>query len=203
MDLAVYNRAIRVYWPIAVALALVGGGALGFVAKHQEPVYQAETHLRVSFLRARQAAADPLVQRRVKTYASMLNTQRLTEPVIRSLRLPYSPAELGGRIVASSPLNTLAIDLAVADVSAVRAADIANGLVAELTKVAEREKPTTELPAQTRIQVVSAAAVPQRPLPVRWKLHIVAGALAGLAVGLGLAVPLQYRRDDTRSDPQP
>lgn len=204
MDAAVYYRAIRAYWPIALGLAILGGTGFALMARHQHPVYRAETHLLVSFIPSGQAstgsgatgpATDQLTQRRVKTYASMLNDPRVTEPVIRSLRLPYTPDELSGHIFVTSPVNTFAIDITVTDSSASRSAKIADGLAAELAEAAQRDKPTKELPAQTRVQVVRGAAQPQRPLPGRWQLKMVLGALAGLVLGLGLAVPLEYRRE--------
>jgi capsular polysaccharide biosynthesis protein len=204
VDVAVYYRAIRAYWPIALGLAILGGTGFALIARHQHPVYRAETQLLVSFIPSGQVATGSeasgpatgqLMQRRVKTYASMLNDQRVTEPVIRSLRLPYTPDELSGHIFVTSPVNTFAIDIAVTDSSASRSARIADGLAAELAEAAQRDKPTKDLPAQTRIQVVRGAAQPQRPLPARWQLKMLLGALAGVVLGLGLAVALQYGRE--------
>lgn len=204
MGIAVYYRAIRTYWWPVLALAILGGTASALAAEQQQAVYRAETHLLVSFLPTEQAIGDSgpsapemdaLKQRRVKGYARMLSTPRVTEPVIRSLGLPYTPAELAGHIFAMSPLNTFAIDIAVTDTSASRAAQVANALVDQLTQVAQREKPTEALPVQTQIQVVKAAVPPHRPLPVRWQLKMAVGALAGSGLGLGLAVLLQHARE--------
>jgi capsular polysaccharide biosynthesis protein len=135
------------------------------------------------------------MQRRVKMYSGLLATPRLTRPVIEAQGLDTTPERLGERVEASSPLNSNEINITVTGASPTRAAAIATALAAELDKVAKREKPTADLPVSTSVTVVRAATTPDEPRPVRWPLHALAGALAGFAIGLGLAV-LRGRSSD-------
>ncbi|MEU4482419.1 lipopolysaccharide biosynthesis protein [Micromonospora sp. NPDC023966] len=179
-------------------LALLGGVGAGFLAARQEPTYRAEVQMLVTFAKEQPGAQDQpevpgpdagkLMQRRVKTYASMMNTPRLTRPVINSLQLPYTPAQLADRIVASSTVNTLAIDVAVADRDGGIAAAIANGLAAELQRIAGRDAAPAGLGLKAQVAVLHAASAPARPERVSWPLHATSGALGGLAIGLGIAV---------------
>ncbi|MDO3682711.1 YveK family protein [Micromonospora sp. C28ISP2-4] len=206
MDLAHFRDTIGRRWPVVLALTLLCGALTGVLAERRPPVYRAETQMVVTFAAEKSAAPQPrppadeagrLMQRRVKTYATMMNTPRLTRPVIDSLGLPYSTDDLAARVVASSTVDSLAIDVAVVDRSAGTAAAIAAGLAAELQRIAERDLPPAGLGLKAQVEVVRAAAPPPRPEPVRWQWYAAGGALGGLAVGVGIALVLGYRRAGT------
>ncbi|MEH0821732.1 MULTISPECIES: YveK family protein [unclassified Micromonospora] len=206
MDLAHFRDTIGRRWPIVLALTLLCGALTGVLAERRPPVYRAETQMVVTFAAEKSAAPQPrppadeagrLMQRRVKTYATMMNTPRLTRPVIDSLGLPYTTDDLAGRVVASSTVDSLAIDVAVTDRSAGTAAAIAAALAAELQRIAERDLPPAGLGLKAHVAVVRAAAPPPRPEPVRWQWYAAGGALGGLAVGAGIALVLGYRRAGT------
>jgi len=191
MITALYVRAIRGNWPLIVALVICGGVGLGLLAHGKDPVYASDARLLVSFtppLEQPSPLTSRLIQRRVKTYTGLLATPRLTRPVIEALGLDTTPEKLGDRVEASSPLNTDEIHLTVTDASPTRAAAIVTALAAELGKVAQFEKPTTDLPVSTSVTVARAATTPDEPRPVRWPSHAIGGALAGFAIGLGLSV---------------
>ncbi|MFI7071912.1 YveK family protein [Micromonospora sediminicola] len=206
MDLARYRDVIGRRWTIVVALALLGGVVTGVPAARRDPVYRAETQLLVTFVAEGAAPPQPrpsapeagrLMQRRVKTYATMMNTPRLTRPVIDSLRLPYTTDDLATRVVASSTVDALAIDVAVTDRSGATAAAIADALAAELQRIARRDLPPAGLGLKAQVAVVRPAVAPRRPEPVWWPLHALGGAFGGLAIGLGVALVLGYRRAGT------
>ncbi|KAB1901558.1 lipopolysaccharide biosynthesis protein [Micromonospora tulbaghiae] len=206
MDLAHFRDTIGRRWPIVLALTLLCGALTGVVAERRPPVYRAETQMVVTFTAEKSATPQPrppadeagrLMQRRVKTYATMMNTPRLTRPVIDSLGLPYTTDDLAGRVVASSTVDSLAVDVAVTDRSAGTAAAIAAALAAELQRIAERDLPPAGLGLKAQVAVVRAAAPPPRPEPVRWQWYAAGGALGGLAVGVGIALVLGYRRAGT------
>ncbi|MBU8859177.1 MULTISPECIES: lipopolysaccharide biosynthesis protein [unclassified Micromonospora] len=206
MDLAHFRDTIGRRWPIVLASTLLCGAFTGVLAERRPPVYRAETQMLVTFAAEKPAAPQPrppadeagrLMQRRVKTYATMMNTPRLTRPVIDSLGLPYTTDDLAGRVVASSTVDSLAIDVAVTDRSADMAAAIAAALAAELQRIAGRDLPPAGLGLKAQVAVVRAAAPPPRPEPVRWQWYAAGGALGGLAVGAGIALVLGYRRAGT------
>ncbi|GAB3072801.1 YveK family protein [Micromonospora schwarzwaldensis] len=206
MDLARYRDAIRRRWPIVVASALLGGVVTGVPAARHDPAYRAETRLGVTFAADGSAEPQPrpseeeagrLMQRRVKTYATMMNTPRLTRPVIDALRLPYAPDALAGRIVASSTVDTLIIDVAVTDREPGTAAAVANGLADELQRIARRDLPPAGLGLKAHVAVLRPAVPPRRPEPDHWPLRAAGGVLGGLAIGVGVAFVLAHRRAGT------
>ncbi|MEU6202939.1 lipopolysaccharide biosynthesis protein [Micromonospora musae] len=198
-------RNFGAHWITIVLLALLGGVGTGLLAARQPPGYRSEVQLLVTFVAegAQEGPSSPppdagkLMQRRVKSYASMMNTSRLTVPVIESLRLPDTPAQLADDIVASSSLDSLAVDVAVTYRDAETAAQIADALAVELQRIADRDLPPAGLTTKAQATVIKAPAVPERPEPVSWPLHAAAGALGGLGIGVGVALARAYRRAGT------
>ncbi|TDC36593.1 lipopolysaccharide biosynthesis protein [Micromonospora sp. 15K316] len=198
-------RNFGAHWITIVLLALLGGVGTGVLAARQPPSYRSEVQLLVTFVAegAQEPPSAPPpdagkhMQRRVKSYASMMNTSRLTVPVIESLGLPDTPAQLADDIVASSPLDSLAVDVAVTYPDAETAAEIANALAVELQRIADRDLPPAGLTTKAKASVIKAAAVPDGAEPVAWPLHAAAGALGGFGIGLGVALARSFRREGT------
>lgn len=191
MHTALYVRVLRANWLFIVLFALLGGVVLGVLAHRPEPAYRSEASLLVEYtpdLAGASKETRVLMQRRVKTYNRMVTTTRITEPVVKSLKLPDSPVELAERVTASSPVDTYAINITVTAPTAREAADIAGAIAAELAKVAAREEPVAALPASTEVTVTKAPSVPDTPEPSWWWLKAAAGALAGAALALVLGV---------------
>jgi capsular polysaccharide biosynthesis protein len=194
MRTALYVRVLRANWLFIVLFALLGGVVLGVLAHRHEPTYRSEASLLVEYTPDLADASKEtrlLMQRRVKTYNRMVTTTRITEPVVKSLKLPDSPVELAERVTASSPVDTYAINITVTAPTAREAADIAGAIAAELAKVAAREEPVAALPASTEVTVTKAPSVPDAPEPSWWWLKAAAGALAGAAFALALALLLR------------
>ncbi|MEH1127274.1 Wzz/FepE/Etk N-terminal domain-containing protein [Micromonospora sp. CPCC 206061] len=191
MHTALYVRVLRANWLLIALFALLGGVVLGVLACQKEPVYRSEASLLVEYTPEVADASKEtrlLMQRRVKTYNRMVTSTRITEPVVKSLRLPYSPAELAERVTASSPVDTYAINITVTASTPRGATDIADAIAAELAKVAAREKSVPALPVSTEVTVTKAPSVPDAPEPSLWWLKAGAGALAGAAFGLVLGI---------------
>ncbi len=132
MTIAEYLRVLRHNW---IDYRSVGGaglyGALMF-SLAQTPIYQAQSQMFVSITGASSigdlTAGRRLAQQRVKSYAELVTSPRTLQPVIDQLSLPYSAEELAPKIKATSPLDTILIDVAVTDPSPSRARDIANAI---------------------------------------------------------------------------
>lgn len=191
MHTALYVRVLRANWLFIVLFALLGGVVLGVLAHRHEPAYRSEASLLVEYtpdLADASKETRVLMQRRVKTYNRMVTTTRITEPVVKSLKLPDSPVELAERVTASSPVDTYAINITVTAPTAREAADIAGAIAGELAKVAAREEQVAALPASTEVTVAKAPSVPDTPEPSWWWLKAAAGALSGAALALVLGV---------------
>ncbi len=203
---ATYRNVARAQWPTLVVTSLLFGGALGALPFLQTPTYRAETVIDVSFTPpadghptkppTTQAAGEPTlppesadrsIARQVTTFTQMANDKAITQPAIASLGLPYTPAELGAEITASTPFNSTTINIAVTDTEPQRAADIATAVSRELALAAEQAviEAGQEQPV---LKLARPATVPAAPQPVDWLFPMVAGLLAGLAVGLTVVV---------------
>lgn len=196
MELRDYVRILHKNWALILASVILGlaiGGAITFLTK---PTYKSTTQLYVS-VQTEGAATGELVQgttfarQAVASYVDVVNTALVLDPVIEDLGLDLTPAELASKVSASTPLNTVLIDITATDTDPDRAARIAN---ATGTSLADAVQETLEAPKGTataspvQVTVVQPAAVPVAPSSPNTGLNLTLGALLGLAVGIAFAV---------------
>jgi len=190
MYLALYVQAARRHRVIVAALTTLGLLAATLASWQQAPCYEARSQVLVRFvpepgMTPTAANVDALEQGLVKTYVGIVATERVTAPVVRRLRLPFRPGELGSRIRASSRIGSALIDIAVVDTVAQRAAQIGDALAVQLAALADGTNAVPAIAAAPVISLTVEAAIPTSPVPVRWASRLVVGLLAGLAIGLG------------------
>ncbi|WP_167829005.1 polysaccharide biosynthesis tyrosine autokinase [Streptomyces sp. MZ04] len=196
MDLRGFLTVVVRRWPSCAACLLLGALAAWAVNALTTPVYEARTQLFV----ATHAGADTtqlnqgqsFSQARVLSYANIVNTRQVTEPVVTELRLPTTPDELAGRIRAEAPVNTVLIDITVSDTDPRRAAHIANAVAVRFGRVVERlEIPRTAVAAEpvspVTLGVTQQATAPSVPVSPRPLLNLAVGLLGGLLLGVALA----------------
>lgn len=199
MELQDYIRIIRKRWRVIVAatiVALVAAGVLTWLTPRQ---YQSTAQLFVSTGSGQDtselAAGSTFTQKQVKTYADLVSTPRVLEPVIRKQALGTTPVALAKSVNATVPVDTVLINVAVTDLDPARSAQIAGAIASELTRLV----PDLETVGSTQSPVkLSVVAPPQegvqvRPQPVR---NVGLGLVLGLLLGLGLAL-LRDRLDTT------
>lgn len=196
MELRDYLRILHRNWIIMLALLLVGligGAAYAFT---QAPKYVASTQLYVS-VRSEGAATGDLVQgttfarQMVTTYVDVIGTGLVLEPVIDELKLDTTVAGLASRVSATTPLNTVTINISVTDNDPETAAAIANQTAISFADAVQNtlEKPATEeATSPVNITVTDPATAPTRPSSPNVPLLIMLGALLGLAAGIAIAV---------------
>lgn len=166
------------------------------------PQYESRTTLFVSATPTAGGANDLLqgnnfTQARVRSYVDLVTTDAVLGPVIDDEGLDSSVGALAARVSASSPLDTVLIDVRVSDESPQQAALLADAVAASLVDlVTELESPTIGEPSSVRLSVVETAQLATDPVSPRPLLN----ALLGLVLGLGLGVGLGVARDslDTR-----
>ncbi len=194
MDLRDYGRILRKRWLSIVLCMLLGGAAAVGVSALQTPVYEAQTQLFVSAQSSSSNLADAaqggiFTQQRVKSYAQIVTSPDVLQPVIDRLGLTMTPDKLANQITASAPLDTVLINVAVDDTSAQRAMDIANAVSTEFTsQVLILETPVGGGDSPVKVTVVKQADKPLVPVSPRTKVNLALGLLLGLAVGIGIAV---------------
>jgi succinoglycan biosynthesis transport protein ExoP len=189
-----YLRVLREQWLvvlIAVVLGLGGAAAAHFV---RPPEYTARLTMYVSSQGGDSTSAAyqgaQLSQQRVTSYVELVTSLRVSEDVVRRLRLNESPEALARQITATSALDSVLIDVAVVDADPQRAAELANTVGEVFTAlVDELERPVEPAaPQAVAVRVVQPAAPPSTPSSTGLPVTLALGLLAGLAVGVGAAL---------------
>jgi capsular exopolysaccharide synthesis family protein len=188
-----YLRVLRTQWVVVILLALLGSGAAAAYSYRQTPVYAAQTQLFVSVRTDPGISAlsqgSAFTQQRVKSYVDIVTSPLIVEPVISDLRLPYTAEQLASQVKASSPLDTVLLDIEVRDTDPGRAAAVANAVSAEFPRlVAQLETPFGQSVSPVTVSVTRTAVVPKVPISPRIPLNLALGLLIGLGLGVAAAV---------------
>lgn len=191
MDLHDVIALLRTRWPSILATALLGVGAGAALALTATPLYEAKTQVFVS-VRNGVTAADlwqgsSFTQQQIASYTQTVTSPLVLQPVAERLDGTDATA-LAKQISASSPADTVLINIAVSDPDPERAAEIAN-LTAQsfATVVGELETPDGSATSPVRVSVVRPAAAPLSPASPSLRLNLVLGFALGTAGGLALA----------------
>ncbi|HST84664.1 MAG TPA: polysaccharide biosynthesis tyrosine autokinase [Kineosporiaceae bacterium] len=193
MTLTQYLRVLRHQWLVVILLAMVGIGGAAAYTYRQTPVYSAQTQLFVSVRTDPGISAlsqgSSFTQQRVKSYVDIVTSPLIAEPVVKELRLPFTAEQLTSRVSASSPLDTVLLDIVVSDTDPVRAAAIANAVGAEFPRlVARLETPFGQSTSPVTVSITRTAIVPTAPISPRIPLNLALGLIVGLGLGIGAAV---------------
>lgn len=205
MNLQDFVSLLRSKWvTVCVTTVIALLGAIAYTL-HTTPLYEASTRLFVSTSSG--ATMDDLYQgnllsqQRVLSYRELLMGQTLAQRTIDKLSLPMNADELGERVTASAKPDTVLITVKVLDESPVRARDIANTLSDEFVTMAkELETPEDGTAPDARVIVEQRASIPNGPVVPNKKRNMAGGLLAGLLLGIGLAL-LRDRLDNTVKEP--
>ena len=196
MELKDYLRIFHQSWILILACTLFGIAGAAGAAIATTPTYIANTQLYVAVQASAGAVTGDLVQgtsfarQAVTSYVDVVNSAVVLDEVIKELNLDVTAAELASTITSVSPLNTVLIDVSVTNSDPELAAQIANSVGQNFSKiVVERlEKPDGDAASPVKIETIQPAIVPTAPASPNVPLNIALGLLVGLAVGIGLAV---------------
>lgn len=208
MDLRDYLQVLRRRWRLVVLCVLLAVAAAASATYAATPLYAATSQVFVSTTGG--AAADNIsglnqggqfAQQRVKSYADIVTSPMVLDPVIRDLGLSTTARKLQEQVAASAPLDTVLINIKVTDPSPATAQRLANDIARTFTRVAASlETPAGQTVSPVKLSVVRDAALPDAPVSPRKKLNLALGLLVGLAVGVGGAV-LRETLDTTVKSP--
>lgn len=204
MTLHDYLTILRRSWPVILIATIVGTLIALGLSLAMTPVYQATSQLFVS-VKSAGAAGDAytgglFVQQRVKSYVDVVDSPAVLEPVIEELGLDSTYIGLASQVSATTPPNTVLLNVSATDTSPAQAAKIANAVAASYAnEIARLEGAKTtadglprlggngnQIPVQAT--VIKPAEVPTAAISPRTKLNVLLGALLGLLVGVGIAV---------------
>lgn len=196
VELRDYVRILHKNWILILVLFIAGAGISAAYTALQTPAYSASSQLYVS-VRSEGAATGDLVQgttfarQAVTSYADIVTTAIVLEPVIEELGLDLSASQLASKVAATTPANTVGIEITATDADPQVAADIANAIGASLTATVQGtlERPSTaDAASPVQLTTVQPAVPPTSPSSPRVLITVMLGALVGLTLGIAAAV---------------
>ncbi|MHC6222077.1 tyrosine-protein kinase domain-containing protein [Arthrobacter sp. MMS24-S77] len=186
MQLQDYVRVFRSRWVSILILTLLGGGAGLSSAMLMAPQYEAQTQLFASVKAAGSAVdvtqGNSFAEKRVISYISLATSPRVLHAASQSLGL--SDGQLSGKVFASSPPQTVLIDVKATSGDPALAAKIANAVATELIRAVNE----VEDVSLVKLSVFESASVPSAPASPKLPVNSVAGLMAGLILGVGFAL---------------
>jgi capsular exopolysaccharide synthesis family protein len=196
VDLRDYVRILRKHWLLIVLSTLIGVGGGAAASILTTPEYEATTRLYVAIQTSESATAGDLAQgssfaqQKVRSYVEIVSSPRVLSPVIEELGLETTPAQLSQRVTATSPLNTVIIEITTSDTNAERAAAVANFIGASFSDVVvnDLESPLGGGPSLVKIEPFAEAIAATSPSSPRPALNLAIGLLAGVVLGYGFAL---------------
>ena len=142
MELRDYLRILREKWLLVTVMTVLGIGA-GFVPVVLMPsTYEANTQLYVS-VRSDVGTTGDLMQGNsfarevVSSYADVVGTSVVLQPVIDELELDTTVSELAKKVEATTPEGSVLIDIAVEDTDPGQASEIAEAVGGSLKQAVQ------------------------------------------------------------------
>lgn len=203
MDLRTYLLALRKRWPLLLVASLLGALAGLGAYLITPPTYASQVQFYVGTPAVQGTSpqsAGEYAQSRVASYLELLTSERMARRVLATTELPLSPAEVSDRITPTTEINTVVITVTTEGESRQEALQIAQGLVTSFPDLVDE---LDNLGRDTRlvfINTISGPTVssgPVSPSPVR---YIAGGLLAGLLLGLAIAVLRELADNSVRSE---
>ncbi len=163
--------------------------------KYTKPLYQSSSLIEVAISSSGSDINNLLASDQLVQTEAVLAT---SDPVLREVASHYTgltPEQLKVEVTAAPKLNTQLFEIDVLDSSSIRAAAIANDVAQTLVKRQEQlyQQQTTQ---DGFLIIVQQAQPSSRPSQPNTTLNLVVGSLAGLFLGILLAV--LFEQFDTR-----
>jgi len=193
VDLQDYLRVLRKRWQIIALVTLLVIGASALFTGLSPRTYSARTQFFVSTSGADNNGSllqgNTFTQQRVKSYAQLLETPKVLDPVIDKLKLSTTADRLAAQVTATVPLDTVLIEVTVTDSSPEQAARIADTLGEQFPATIEQlEQVAAGQASPVKVTLVRKAQVDPAPISPKPSRNIALGLMLGLLLGFGLAL---------------
>lgn len=193
MDLRDYARVLRKRWTLIVACTVLGILVAGGYVLASTKIFEATTQIFVATSAATDntqlAQGNTFAEARVQSYVSIATSPSVTGPVIQSLGLRLTDAQLAAKISADAPATKVLINVHVQDPSAAQAASIANAVAKRFAAVVQQTETTSSRSGSpVKLSVIHPADVPGSPTSPRTTVDVVLGLVLGLIIGIAVAV---------------
>ncbi len=193
MRLEEFVTLFRKRWrTIAVVLLAVVGLSALFTTLSAK-TYEATTRLFVSTASGGTSSdlleGSTFSQNRVKSYADVMTSPRVLNPVIAKLDLGMTAAELREHVHTSVPADTVLIEVAVQSRSPERARKIADAIGKQFTDtVRDLETVDPQQRSPVKVSIIAEPTRPTSPVSPQPARNLALGLLLGLLLGVGVAV---------------
>ncbi|MEU6221636.1 polysaccharide biosynthesis tyrosine autokinase [Streptomyces sp. NPDC047022] len=192
-------RVLSRRWRVIALVTVLGTGTGLLDSALTPPVYRATVTLFVSVQDGgdvhQLVQQDAFVRERVHSYVEAATGPAVTGPVVDSLRLPMTRAQLAERITAEAPGGTVLVRLSAVDSRAVRAALIGNAVADRFARVVARmERTGGRTSSPVRLTVLQPATVPSAPVSPDVTADTALALAVSLLVGTGLALAAERLR---------
>lgn len=193
MEPNTYLRAVTKRWLVILILGVVGIAAAWAYASALPMTYESKSSVFVTSQRGQTTnelvQGSTFTQNLVQSYAQLATMPVVLDPVIEELGLDTTAWALAPRVTAETPLNTVIIEITVADPSATGAAEIADAITGSLATIVQNLAPKgpDNTPSIT-MKTVSSAQVATVPASPNVMFILVTGLLAGLVLGVAYAL---------------
>ncbi|MDX6286413.1 MAG: tyrosine-protein kinase [Frankiales bacterium] len=190
MDLRDYLRVLRTRWRLIALCTLVAIGAAAAYSTQQTPLYRASTQLFVAGASADISGAltgQQFSQQRVQSYAQIVNSPAVVDPVVKELGLSLTPGQVAAEISADVPPNTVLLNIHVTDTQPARAQAIANAVSQRFATLAAQLETLGKNTPPVHVSVVKPAGLSTTPISPKTNRNLVLGAILGLLLGVAVA----------------
>ena len=204
MTLGDYARAIFRSWLVIVLLLVVGAGGGYLVAKLTPDTYRSTGAVLVTSDRGDSTSelvqGSAYVQNLVATYVLLARSELVLQPVIDELDLDTTPRALASTISASSPLNSVVIEVSATSRSPRLAQEITEAVMTSLATVVSNDvAPQANGEPTVRLTVIQNADQPKFPFAPSTRNYVLLGGLAGLALGIAFSILRAFAWQTVRS----
>ncbi len=197
MTLGSYLKTLYRYWLVLVVLAVLGAGVGYLHATLTPPTYRSTSQVLltsdVGGSASNIAQSSNYIESIVASYVLLADSETVLAPVIEDLRLDTTPQALANQVQASSPLNTVIIQISVTAGDPVLARDIAVAVTEQLASTVEEVSPSTDGDeAAIRLTTMTTPTVPNFQVSPNKKLETALGGGVGAALGVLLALARRF-----------
>ncbi len=193
MNLSSYGQIARrnaLLLLILLVLAIAAGLLVSLV---QTPKYKSTAIAYVTTQQATNlndlAQGVSFGQEVVHSYATVIPTPLVLEPVVKQLNLKTSALDLADEVQVVVPLNTVVLQITVTDPSPTQSARIANAIASSLSStVSTLTPPTADSVEPVRITVAQRAVPPTSPTVPNTALNLGVAVVIAIALAVFIAV---------------
>lgn len=202
LTLAEYLRILQRHWIVVLLSVLLTTSAAALYCYLATPQFRTETTLYVAVQTTDSTTSQDLSQggtyarQAVLSYVDIITSTIVLDRVAEDLGLDEDTETLARSIAASSPTNTVLIDVAVTRADPDEAVAIARSIAENFTIVVEDvlERPAGGGPSPVQVTTVREARPDPDPVSPNWTQAILLGLLLGALLGVAAAL-LRYTTD--------